>query len=229
MTRRVARPETRMEKEGEEEEEGRIWRNKVRIIEAIERSRGRWAAKWIPPSNGGWKKKRAHAHTHIHTYTHIYTRRVYVVFGETATPRVCSKSDNVALERRFVNTLEKMRGGGWFFLSLFLGIRKSIYLLRIAPLEELGVLPSTAERLSRPGSGPGCFERLLIAATRLSWCVVTILRVTGRLRFLEKLVESEWNGFCCREGKGMFVRIFFPGNKMIIIEKRLINNLALDF
>lgn len=48
--------------------------------------------------------------------------------------------------------------------SLFLGIRKSIYLLRIAPLEELGVLPSTAERLSRPGSGPGCFERLLIAA-----------------------------------------------------------------
>lgn len=117
MTRRVARPETRMEKEGEEEEEGRIWRNKVRIIEAIERSRGRWAAKWIPPSNGGWKKKRAHAHTHIHT--HIYTWRVYVVFGETATPRVCSKSDNVALERRFVNTLEKMRGGGWFFLSLF--------------------------------------------------------------------------------------------------------------
>lgn len=75
-------------------------------------------------------EKKASARTHTHT--HIYARRVHVVFGETATPRVCSKSDNVALERRFVNTLEKMRGGGWFFLSLFLGIRKSIYLLRIA-------------------------------------------------------------------------------------------------
>lgn len=58
--------------------------------------------------------------------------------------------------------------------------------------------------------------------------MVTILRVTGRLRFLEKLVESEWNGFVVEKGEGL-LEFCFPGNKMIMIEKRLINNLALDF
>lgn len=172
-------------------------------------------------------EKKASARTHTHTY--IYARRVHVVFGETATPRVCSKSDNVALERRFVNTLEKMRGGEWFFLSLFFWGYERVFIFS----------GSLADSSRRTWSSP--FHRWEIVApwvgTRVLWAafdccfrdVVTILRVTGRLRFLEKLVESEWNGFCCREGKGMFVRIFFPGNKMIMIEKRLINNLALDF
>lgn len=174
-------------------------------------------------------EKKASAHTYTHTRTYILGG-----LGETATPRVCSKSDNVALERRFVNTLEKMRGGGWYSLSLFLS-RTSIYLLRIAWLlcrvEKLGVLSFTAKRLSRPRSGPGCFERLLIAATRLSWCVVTILGVMGRFRFLEKLVKV--NGmvfvtYCYVWGswkRRRFLRISFSGNEMLIIEKRC-NNLV---
>lgn len=164
------------------------------------------------------KKASAHAHTHM------YTRRVYIVFGETATPRVCSKSDNVALERRFVNTLEKMRGGGWYSLSFSVSLWGYEYLssqdrsptpLLESKNFELGVLPSATKRLSRPRSGPGCFERLLIAATRLSWCVVTILGVMGRLRFLEKLMESEWNGFCyggVGRGEGLW-EFFFQGIK----------------
>lgn len=170
-------------------------------------------------------EKKASARTHTHT--HIYARRVHVVFGETATPRVCSKSDNVALERRFVNTLEKMRGGEWFFLSLFFWGYERVFIFSGSLLSknlEFSLPPlRDCRALGRDQGALSGFWLLL------SWCVVTILRVTGRLRFLEKLVESEWNGFCCREGKGMFVRIFFPGNKMIMIEKRLINNLALDF
>lgn len=154
-------------------------------------------------------EKKASARTHTHTY--IYARRVHVVFGETVTPRVCSKSDNVALERRFVNTLEKMRGGEWFFLSLFFWGYERVFIFS----------GSLADSSRRTWSSP--FHRWEIVApwvgTRVLWaafdcCYEAFVMCgndtpcNGEIEISREIGGKWMEWFCCREGRG-FVRILF--------------------
>lgn len=52
-----------------------------------------------------YMRESIHTHARTHIYTHIHTH-CYTARDD----RGCWENDNAALERRFVNTLEKMRG-----------------------------------------------------------------------------------------------------------------------